>query len=53
MKTLKIFTLSSLLTGMLLFNGCTNDDVLPLDSNLESIALQDKSALDFVAMLTP
>ena len=53
MKTLKIFTLSSLLTGMFLFNGCTNDDLLPLDGNLDSIALEDKSALDFVAMLTP
>lgn len=53
MKTLGFFTLSSLLTGMLLFSRCSNDDVLPLDGNLDSISLEDKSALDFVAVLTP
>lgn len=53
MKTLRIFTLSSLLTGMLLFSGCSNDEILSSDGNLDSISLEDKSALDFVAVLTP
>lgn len=53
MKTLRFFTLSSLLIGMLLFSGCSNDEILSSDDNLDSISLEDKSALDFVAVLTP
>lgn len=48
-----MFTLGSLLIGLLGFSGCSNEDDFPLEGNSDSISLEDKSALDFVAVLTP
>lgn len=53
MKTLQKIALSSLLTGILFLSGCSNDDVLSSDKILNTNSLEDKSALDFVAQLTP
>ncbi|HJC98975.1 MAG TPA: peptidase M12 [Candidatus Phocaeicola merdavium] len=55
MNTFKLIGLTSFFVGMAMLNACSNDDeILSSESDSMTVtSVTDKSALDFVAMLTP
>lgn len=53
MNILKLWRLISFLASVMVLNACSNEEILPLENNVENTSSNDKSALDFVATLTP
>lgn len=55
MNTFKLIGLTSFFVGMAMLNACSNDDeILSSESDSMTVtSVTDKSALDFVATLTP